>query len=252
MYQPKCGMHGCFEAGLKPEGARAADTHAGSALNPKIRSYNTSTFLLTAREKRRMTQDQAPAFTDVQLVANIQHGHSEAETALYERYAPRVYYLALRESRSPHDAEDVRAETFLRVLQAIRGNALRSPEAVASFILGTTRNVLFELYSRRRQAGATKEPEPQDLSTPSHEEQFLDSEVQQAVQQTIVRLKPRDRDLLRMHFYEELPTHEIAKRSGIAPERVRLVKSRALKRFGEYYRRLTRETSAKKRDTRRG
>lgn len=199
-----------------------------------------------------MTQDQAPASTDVQLVANIQHGHSDAEAALYERYAPKVYYLALRESRSPHDAEDVRAETFLRVLQAIRGDALRSPEAVASFILGTTRNVLHELYSRRRQAAATKEPEPEDLSTPSHEEQFLDSEVQQAVQQTIVQLKPRDRDLLRMHFFEELPTQEIARRSGIAPERVRLVKSRALKRFGEHYRRLARGKLPKRADTQRG
>ena len=129
---------------------------------------------------------------------------------------------------------------------------MATPEAIASFILGTTRNVLHELYSRRRQAAATKEPEPEDLSTPSHEEHFLDSEVQQAIQQTIVRLKPRDRDLLRMHFYEELPTHEIAKRSGIAPERVRLVKSRALKRFGEYYRRLARATPAKKADTQRG
>jgi RNA polymerase sigma factor (sigma-70 family) len=192
------------------------------------------------------------AGADTELVTNIRNGRSDAEAALYERYAPKVYYLALRESRSPHDAEDVRAETFLRVLQAIRGNALRSPEAVASFILGTTRNVLHELYSRRRQSAAAKEPEPEDLSTPSHEEQFLDSEVQQAIQQTIVRLKPRDRDLLRMHFYEELPTHEIAKRSGIAPERVRLVKSRALKRFGEYYRRLTRGTPAKKADTQRG
>lgn len=199
-----------------------------------------------------MTQDQAPASSDVQLVANIQHGHSDAEAALYERYAPKVYYLALRESRSPHDAEDVRAETFLRVLQAIRGDALRSPEAVASFILGTTRNVLHELYSRRRQAAATKEPEPEDLSTPSHEEQFLDSEVQQAIQQTIVQLKPRDRDLLRMHFFEELPTHEIARRSGIAPERVRLVKSRALKRFGEHYRRLSRGKLPKRADTQRG
>lgn len=199
-----------------------------------------------------MTQDQAPASTDVQLVAKIRDGRSDAEAALYERYAPKVYYLALRESGSPHDAEDVRAETFLRVLQAIRGNALRSPEAVASFILGTTRNVLHELYSQRRQAGATKEPESEDLFTPSHEEQFLDSEVQQAIQDTIVRLKPRDRDLLRMHFYEELPTDEIAKRSGIAPERVRLVKSRALKRFGEYYRRLAPGIPAKKLDTQRG
>jgi RNA polymerase sigma-70 factor (ECF subfamily) len=184
--------------------------------------------------------------TDTELVACIQKGQSEAEAALYEKYSPKVYYLALRESRLPHDAEDVRAETFLRVLQAIRGNSLRSPESLASFVLGTTRNVLYELFQRRKQAGKTKEPEAADLSTPSHEEQFLDSEVQHAIERTIVRLKPRERDLLRMHFYEELPTKEIARRAGIAPERVRLVKSRALKHFREFYWRLDRATAPKK------
>lgn len=196
-------------------------------------------------------EEQVPVAADVELVASIQSGHSGAEAALYEKYAARVYHLALRESRLPHDAEDVRAETFLRVLQAIRANSLRSPAALASFILGTTRNVLHELFQRRKQAGITKEPEAADLSTPSHEKQFLDAEVQNAIERTIVRLKPRERELLRMHFYEELPTQEIARRAGIAPERVRLVKSRALKHFREYYWRLSRATVAKKVDTQR-
>lgn len=198
-----------------------------------------------------MTQDQAPPSIDIQLVANIQNGHSEAEAVLYERYAARVYYLALREARSPYDAEDVRAETFLRVLQAIRKNNLRSPAALASFILGTTRNVLHELFLRRRQAEKCMEPDSVQLTTPSHEKHFLDSEVQRAIERTIVRLKPRERDLLRMHFYEELPPHEIARRSGIAPERVRLVKSRALKRFREFYSRTNRATEKKELDTQR-
>jgi RNA polymerase sigma-70 factor, ECF subfamily len=199
-----------------------------------------------------MTQDLAAPSTDIQLVTNIQNGHSEAEAALYERYAARVYYLALREARSPHDAEDVRAETFLRVLQAIRGNQLRSPAALASFILGTTRNVLHELFLRRKQAEKGTDPENVALTTPSHEKHFLDSEVQHAIERTIVRLKPRDRDVLRMHFYEELSPHEIARRSGIAPERVRLVKSRALKHFREFYSRMNRATYQKKLDTQRG
>ena len=198
-----------------------------------------------------MREEQAPAPVDFQLVADIQNGLGEAEAALYEKFSAKVYYLALRESRSPHDAEDVRAETFLRVLQAIRGNSLRSPEALGSYILGTTRNILHELFLRRKQAGKTTEPENVELTTPSHEKHFLDSEVQHAIERTIVRLKPRERDLLRMHFFEELPTQEIARRSGIAPERVRLVKSRALKRFREYYGRLNQATSSKKIDTQR-
>ena len=196
-----------------------------------------------------MTEDQALGSVDVQCVADIQKGRTQAEADLYQRYGAKVYYVALRESRSPQDAEDVRAETFLRVLQAIRANQVRSAAALPAFILGTTRNVLHELFSRRRQAGQTTEPEAAGLAMPSHEKLFFDSEVRRAIEQVIVRLKPRDRDLLRMHFYEELPAEEIARRSGIARERVRLVKSRALKRFREFYLRANRATQAKKVDT---
>ncbi len=199
-----------------------------------------------------MTQDHAPASTDTQIVADIQNGQTQAEAELYQKYHARVYYVALRESRSPHDAEDVCAETFLRVLQAIRRKELRSPAALPAFILGITRNVLHELFSRRRQAGKTTDPEDADLSLPSHEKLFLDSEVQQAIEQTIGRLKPRERDMLRMHFYEELPADEIARRFGIARARVRLVKSRALQHFREAYKRLEAATAPKKFDTRRG
>src|SRR4029077_9301419 len=189
--------------------------------------------------------------TDTELVVNIQKGQTESETALYERYCAKVYYVALRESRSPQDAEDVRAETFLRVLQAIRGNQVRSAAALPAFILGTTRNVLHELFSRRRQIGKTTEPETVGLAIPSHEKLFLDSEVQQTIAQIIVRLKPRERDLLRMHFYEELPAEEIARRSGIARERVRLVKSRALRHFRELYNRHC-ATQGNRTDTKQG
>jgi RNA polymerase sigma factor (sigma-70 family) len=176
--------------------------------------------------------------TDTDLVTNIQNGHSGAEAALYERYSAKVYYLALRDSKSPHDAEDVRAETFLRVIQAVRGNQVRSAEALPAFILGVTRNVLRELYVRRRQVADDISNENVHLVTASHEHLFLDREVRLAIEKTIKRLKSRERAILRMCFYDELPTEEIARRMSIAPERVRLMKSRALKHFRELHNRM--------------
>ncbi len=181
-----------------------------------------------------------PVLTDTELVANIQSGQSDSEAALYEKYSAKVYYLALRESKSADDAEDVRAETFLRVLLAIRGNQVRSPAALPGFIVGVTRNVLRELYARRSHAGAEADQNVVEATTPSHEKLFLDHETQQAVQRVIERLKPRERAVLRMHYYEVLPTEEIAERTAIEPERVRLVKSRALKHFRELYSRVKR------------
>ena len=176
--------------------------------------------------------------SDIELVLNIQNGQTESEAALYKRYSAQVYHLALRESRSPQDAEDVRAETFLRVLQAIRSNKVRSPASLPAFIHAVTRNVLRELYAQRVRVGESIQTESAGLTTPSHERLFLDQEVRAAVRDVIDRLKPRERAVLRMHFFEELPTEEIARRADIAPERVRLVKSRALKHFREIHDRL--------------
>ena len=69
---------------------------------------------------------------------------------------------------------------------------------------------------------------------------FLDREVQLAIEKTVEKLKSRERTILHMCFYEELSTEEIAKRMSIAPERVRLVKSRALKHFRELHSRVLR------------
>lgn len=184
---------------------------------------------------------------DADLVADIQSGQVDSEARLYEKYSARVYYLALRGSHSTHDAEDVRAETFLRVFQAIRGRHIRSATALPAFILGVTRNVLNELYARRRQGGESVAPEAAGLTAPSHEHLFLDQEVRAAVEDTINRLKPRERAVLRLHFYEELPTEEIARLVGIAPARVRLVKSRAMKHFREIHSRLKRAAQPKNR-----
>lgn len=185
---------------------------------------------------------------DHEIVAGIQNGQTESESALYEKYSARVFYLALKETRSQHDAEDVRAETFLRVLQAIRASRVRSPEALGSFILGVTRNILRELYAKRRQMGDSIPADEAELAVPSHEHVFLDQEVRNAIQKTIARLKPREQLVLRLLIYEELPSDEVARRTELDPERVRLVKSRAIKHFREIHSRLNRET-AKSADT---
>ena len=180
-----------------------------------------------------------PGTTESGFLAGIQQGETESESALYEKYSARVYYLALRESKSRQDAEDVRAETFLRVLQAIRNQQVRSAEALPAFILGVARNVIRELYARRRQMGDAVPAEDAELTVPSHERSFLDREVQVSIQETIQRLKPREQRVLRLLFYEELGTEEVARQVAIAPERVRLVKSRALKHFREIHNRVT-------------
>src|ERR1039457_6517998 len=95
--------------------------------------------------------DHGPS-SDADLVRSLLNGADSAGTELFERYGGRVYYLALRELRSPADAEDARAETFLRVFKAIQSRQVRSPDSLGSFILGIARNVILETFRSSHRA----------------------------------------------------------------------------------------------------
>jgi RNA polymerase sigma factor (sigma-70 family) len=146
----------------------------------------------------------------------------------------------LRRVRSASDAEDARSETFVRVLSAIRQGQLRVPAAFAAFCLRTLDNVVSEMQRQQRRS----EPLTEDPRV-HIEPEFLDDGVKHAIQRAIARLKPREQDFLRMYYYDELPKDEIARRTGISEERVRLLKSRTLKSFREYYLRLRRLSDTK-------
>src|SRR2546425_4674988 len=115
----------------------------------------------------------AQSLSDLQLVDEIRRGVSEAESTLYEKFSARVYYLALRELRSPHDAEDVRAEAFLRVLQAVRGDNLHSPQALSSFVLSTAKNVIREQIRRNARTEQIDVEDIEKRGKFSHEPAFL-------------------------------------------------------------------------------
>jgi RNA polymerase sigma-70 factor, ECF subfamily len=177
--------------------------------------------------------------SDSQLVALIRQNDQSAEAALYEKYSSRIYFLALGELHSREDAEDVRAETFLRVYQALRLDKLRNPEALSSFIVGIALNIVREFTRASSRSQPLTEQEFELADERSLEAAFLDEDVERSMKEAAQSLKPRERDFLRMYYYEELPKEEIARALDIKEERLRLIKSRALKKFGEVYKKLT-------------
>jgi RNA polymerase sigma factor (sigma-70 family) len=153
---------------------------------------------------------------------------------LYEHFSERVYFIALKELRSHADAEDVRNETMLRVIEAIRADRVSTPDALTSFVIGTARNVMRESLRKLHRVEPMADRDfAGESATP-----FTDHTVQKAIETVISRLKPRERDFLRLYYFEELPRDEISERLGIHQDRVRLIKSRALKSFKEIYGRL--------------
>lgn len=178
--------------------------------------------------------------SDGELATSVSAGDVMAEGAVYEKYSERVFFLALSERFSRDDAEDIRAETFLRVLQALREGKLRKPDSLPSYIVGIALNVMREHKRQRAGTDSLTDREYEIPGGDSPEAAFLDKEVSRAIEEMATQLKPRERQFLRMFYYEELPKEEIARTLGIKEERLRLIKSRALKSFRGIYEKLKR------------
>lgn len=174
-----------------------------------------------------------------ELVTRIRQGDAEAEAMLYEKFSARVYFTALSEIHSKEDAEDARAETFLRVIQALRQDKLRSADSLPAFIVGITLNVIRELVRQKYRVDSLEDYEYDIAGDGSLEQAMLDAETGRALEEAASQLKPRERQFLRMYFYDELPKEEIARKLGIKEERLRLIKSRALQSFREIYKKMT-------------
>lgn len=129
----------------------------------------------------------------------------------------------------------MRAETFLRVIQAFRQDKLRSADSLPSFIVGITLNVIREVVRHKYRVDSLEEYEYDIAGDGSLEAALMDAETGEALKEVARKLKPREQQFLRMYYYEELPNDEIARALGIKEERLRLIKSRALRSFREIY-----------------
>ncbi len=118
-------------------------------------------------------------------------------------------------------------------MQAVRADRIITPEALPGFVAGTARNVIQEF---RRKDSRTAPLGDRDAEAPHHEP--VDHTLRRAIQLVLARMKPRERELLRLYYYEDLSKEEIASQLDIDPERVRLIKFRALKSFRDFYERL--------------
>jgi len=179
------------------------------------------------------------ALSNQELVVRIQNGDVEAEGLLYEKFSSRVYYTALSETHSRDDASDVRNETFIRAIQALRQARLSSPESLPAFMVGITLNVIRETIRQKYRAQSLEEYKVEIASDASLESAFLYEENGRTLEKAAQQLKQRDREVLKMCYFDELTKEEIARRLGIPEERVRLVKSRALQQLRDVYKKMT-------------
>jgi RNA polymerase sigma-70 factor, ECF subfamily len=140
---------------------------------------------------------------------------------LYKLYADDIYEFALYSLGNLHDARDVVQEVFLRCLGSIQ--QFRNESSIKTWLLRIARNYIYDLYRRK-----DLEKKHRGTNTLSEDIPF---ELTFAIRDSIMKLKPSQRQVIVLRFIHDLPANSVAKILGCSPANVRVTQHRALRQL---------------------
>jgi RNA polymerase sigma-70 factor, ECF subfamily len=139
--------------------------------------------------------------------------------------------------RSSQTVDDIRQETFVRVLKAVRTGGVRSAEGLGSFVNSICNNVLQEHYRSSARSVSSQDETPLDPPDTSIDldGMLVAKQTREQVRHTLSMLSERDRRLLRAIFFEEKDKDEICTDFGVDRDYLRVLLHRAKQSFRTLY-----------------
>jgi RNA polymerase sigma-70 factor (ECF subfamily) len=151
----------------------------------------------------------------------------------FTRYFGELLNIKLRNRiRSPHLIEEVRQETFLRVLLIVRRDGIAHPERLGAFVNSVCNNVVLEVFRSETRSLPMPDTVPEVMDEAPNPESAAYSRQQNVqVRGILDSLPAKDRDLLRQIFLEERDKDEVCRTFQVDREYLRVLLHRAKARF---------------------
>jgi RNA polymerase sigma-70 factor (ECF subfamily) len=171
------------------------------------------------------------AFDD-DYVRRLREHDARTEQHFYDVFYPRLFSHLRKRVASMSDVEDLRQETFRRVLQKIYDGELREEAALFGFVFRVSDIVVLEHY-RKRVEPIEEHDEPAYDDDPIDD--LITRETKLRVQHVLDEMQPRDAEVLRAIFIRDVPREVVARELGVTDANLRVVLHRALIRFAEKF-----------------
>ncbi|HEX2981814.1 MAG TPA: sigma-70 family RNA polymerase sigma factor [Anaerolineaceae bacterium] len=174
---------------------------------------------------QRITHKETPPELDDRLICAAMNGDADALAAIYDAYMRRLYCYFYSRIENAVEAEDLTAQTFMAVIEALPRYQHRGQ--FTAWIFQIARNKVMDYYRRDYPAALV------DASCPDH---FCEEPLEKVIQdQTVEMLRlhiqqfdEADRELLRLRFAAKCSYVEIADLLGRKEDAVRKSVNRLL------------------------
>ncbi|WP_183764618.1 RNA polymerase sigma factor [Tunturibacter empetritectus] len=176
---------------------------------------------------------------DAAYLERLRSGDARTEEH-FVRYFGELIHLKLRSRLNSREAiEDVRQETFVRVLVLVRSaDGLREPDRLGAFVNSVCNHVLLEYYRSRNKTESFLNNDTV-ATLVNHEPSALSlletKDAQRIVRQILKELTDRDRQLLQSVLLDERDKDEVCAEFGITREYLRVLVHRAKQSFKTFY-----------------
>ena len=154
-------------------------------------------------------------------------GDSDAEAHFCRRFAPRIRLFGLKRLRSEAAAADLVQDVLMLVLQKLRAGAVREPERIASFVLGTARQLVID--TRRNTGRRERLLDTYAVDLEPDDAPAADAPDTDRLQHCLQALPERERSVVVMTFYDDWPAERLGTQLGLSAGNVRVIRHRGLK-----------------------
>ena len=166
--------------------------------------------------------------SETQLVEAAQNGHLESFGALYEQYHSTMVALAYSVLGDRDLADDAAQETFATACYKL--GTLRHSDKFAGWLASICRNTARNILRSKRKTEAVDFQERTENKKMGEDRRDL-------IREAVLKLRPADRELIVMRYYDGFSQAQISKVLEISPSAVNGRLVRAKRKIARYLKR---------------
>ena len=177
---------------------------------------------------------------DVELIQGILAGDDNAFTDLIRKYQWQVHAHVLRKIGDFHIAEDITQETFLRVHQNLK--TLNDPTQFRRWLYRIVDNLCIAWHRKNRlQTQPLEETHISEIETEVYSRYVATEQAKTSVEaqrdlveKLLAKLKESDREIIALHYFEEMTSSEIGGHLGVSENTIKSRLHRARQKLKKY------------------
>jgi RNA polymerase sigma-70 factor (ECF subfamily) len=161
--------------------------------------------------------------SDQDLVQAYIQGDQSAIEKLINRHRSKVYTYILLTIKNQQLAEDLFQETFIKVIQSLRGGKYRDNGRFLSWVIRISHNLIIDHFRKEKQMNSVSNDDSEvdlfnskKLSDHNIEEVIVNSQIRSEIRLLINELPDDQREVVLLRHYGGLSFKEIAEQTEVS------------------------------------